>query len=100
MWVSDQHGDHWNCGLVVIVISVGLDCGFVIWNSNWLGLGCGFVIWNCDRQVILFFIFVFDGGGWQRLAVGVALWVCKERGGFSEKGRDADTKREKETYRE
>ena len=100
MWVSDQHGDHWNCGLVVIVISVGLDCGFVIWNSDRLGLGCGFVIWNCDQQVVLFFIFVFDGGGWQRLAMGVAVWVCKERGGFSEKGRDADTKREKETYRE
>ena len=43
---------------------MGLDCGFVIWNSDRLGLGCGFVIWNSDQQVVLFFIFVFDGGGW------------------------------------
>ena len=28
--------------------------------------------------------------------MGVAVWVCKESGGFSEKGRDTDTKREKE----
>ena len=48
----------------MIVISMGLDCGFVIWNSDRLGLGCGFVIWNSDQQVVLFFIFVFDGGGW------------------------------------
>ena len=40
--------------------------------------------------------FVFDGGGWQRLAVGVVVWVCKERGGFSEKSKDTDMKREKE----
>ena len=26
----------------------------------------------------------------------VAVWVCKESGGFSEKGKDTDTKREKE----
>ena len=47
----------------------------------------------------ILFYFIY-GGGWQQLTVGVAVWVCKERGGFSEKGRDTDTKREKETYRE
>ena len=31
-----------------------------------------------------YFIFVFDGGNWQQLAVGVVVWVCKESGGFSE----------------
>ena len=50
--------------------------------------------------MVLFFIFVFDGGGWQRLAMGVVMWVCKERGGFLEKGKNTNTKREKETYRE
>ena len=29
-WVSDRRGGRWNCGLVVIVISVGLGYGFVI----------------------------------------------------------------------
>ena len=58
-WVSDWHGGRWNCGLVVIVIGVGLDCGFVIWNSDWLGLDCGFVIWNCDPQVVLLLLFFF-----------------------------------------
>ena len=46
----DRRGGRWNCGLVVTVID--------------MGLGCGFVIWNSDQQVVLFFIFVFDGGGW------------------------------------
>ena len=50
--------------------------------------------------MVSFLFFVFNGGGWQWLAVGVAVWVCKESGGFSEKGRDTDTKREKEAYRE
>ena len=31
--------------------------------------------------------------------MGVAVWVCKERGGFSEKGRDADMKRERNIQR-
>ena len=50
--------------------------------------------------MVLFYFFVFDGGGWQWLAVAVAMWVCKESGGFSEKGKDTDAKREKETCRE
>ena len=33
--------------------------------------------------LVLFFIFVFDSGGWQRLAMGVGLqrkwWVFRER---------------------
>ena len=83
----------------MIAIGVGLDCGFVIWNSNWLGLGCGFVIWNCDRQVILFFIFVFDGGGWQRLAMGVAVWVAKNGVGFQRKVETRYEERERNIQR-
>ena len=54
VWVFDRCGGRWNCGLVVIVIGVGLGCRFVIWNSGWLGIGWGFVIWNCDWRVVLF----------------------------------------------
>ena len=39
------------------------------------------------------FFFFFNGGGRQQLAVGVGL---QRSGGFSEKGRDTDKKREKE----
>ena len=84
----------------------GCDCdrrGSRLWVCDlefWLaGSGlwvCDLDLWSVGGFILFYFIY---GGGWQQLTVGVAVWVCKERGGFLEKGRDRYKERERNIQR-
>ena len=109
-WVFDQRGGRWNCGLVVIVIGVGLGCGFVIWNCDWRGFGLWVVVTVAVVVAVVApaggFIFYFCFRWWWLATTShgcgcVSLqrkwWVFRERQRHKYEERE---RREKETYKE